>query len=76
MKAALITEEQIKVIEDALEASRPTMAYEHEWNRRNEALAIVKSLKVSEPVAYMGSAGLGYDKHKYLSIPLYAGEQP
>ena len=24
-----------------------------------------------EPVAYMGSAGLGYDKNKYLSIPLY-----
>ena len=24
-----------------------------------------------EPVAYMGSAGFGYDKNKYLSIPLY-----
>lgn len=24
-----------------------------------------------EPVAWMGSAGLGYDKNKYLSIPLY-----
>lgn len=28
-----------------------------------------------EPVAWMGSAGLGYDKNKYLSIPLYTAPQ-
>ena len=82
MKAALITEEQIKTIEDAfnlLEYYYPCDCW-HE-----EALAIVKSLKVQEPVAY------GYkDKHGDIAdclrnkhaddkfpydVPLYAGEQ-
>ena len=37
-----------------------------------EALAAARELKALKPVAWMGSAGFGYDKNKYLSIPLYA----
>ena len=49
MKAALITEEQIKAIEDALEM----ILVSSECEAYFEALAIVKSLKVREPDAWM-----------------------
>ena len=47
MKAALITEEQIKAIEAALNDSEP-----FNFDLYRNALAIVKSLKVQEPVGY------------------------
>ena len=50
MKAALITEEQIKQIEDALEYT--TSFSMDQLNNVNESKAILKSLKVREPVAY------------------------
>lgn len=88
MKVALITEEQIKAIEDALMAGRSTMLGKLPNNAIDttvKALAAVKSLKVQAPVAY------GYkDKHGDIAdclrnkhtddefpydVPLYAGEQ-
>ena len=76
MKAAIITEDQIKAIEELLDrvvmASPPALI--------DEALAIVKSLKVQEPVAWFD-----YDSSAQLWVqvypntygkPLYAGEQP
>lgn len=47
MKAALITEEQIKAIEDALETGEPLNDALYE-----NALAIVKQLKVSDPAVW------------------------
>lgn len=80
MKAAIITAEQIKAIEDVLEDAfdecvKPTTS------KIKYALAIVKSLKVSEPVAWKeldttfcsASKSLCDDENP---IPLYAGEQP
>ena len=84
MKAALITEEQIKDILYALESCQETgwtTAYDE--NAVDEALAIVRSLKVSEPVAWIGHSGnLTYSVNslmpsvQHLAKPLYAGEQP
>ena len=66
MKAALITEEQIKAIEDALEDMLSGWKYIREshgdlygigWDRAEskavKALTIVRSLKVQEPVAWI-----------------------
>ena len=74
MKAAIITEEQIKAIEHVLFHGNDAFDYQHE-----EALAIVQSLKVQEPVAW---ADWSMDGVQYSEIettygePLYAGEQP
>ena len=79
MKAALITEEQIKAIEDALETMCKS---DSGWLDGIDALAIVKSLKVQEPVAWtnktanyfeLSDQSTVYGSH---TIPLYAGEQP
>ena len=81
MKAALITEEQIKAIEDALERAydlRLTVPI------AEQALAIVRSLKVSEPVAWRNRQ-VPDEFYEYEQLdpmwhhhyrPLYAGEQP
>ena len=83
MKAALITEEQIKAIEYALEEimySNSTIAAAEEFLK---ALAIVKSLKVSEPVAWRNRQ-VPDEFYEYEQLdpmwhhhyrPLYAGEQ-
>ena len=44
-------------------------------NNFGEPLAQPEQEPEQEPVAWMGSAGLGYDKNKYLSIPLYTAPQ-
>ena len=100
MKAALITEEQIKAIEDALDDARTFIrngvslgfirlpdlgcpdpannTYEH----IQQALAIVQSLKVQEPIAMIRDAydcnGLDWfcDAPPGILSMLYAGEQP
>jgi len=54
MKAAIITEEQIKAIEDALDVS--TTHFNKDRQAVLNALAIVKSLKVQEPVAMVCDA--------------------
>lgn len=46
--------------------------YPYTLREVSEALAAARELKELKPVAWMGSAGFGYDKNKYLSIPLYA----
>ena len=81
MKAALITEEQIKAIEDALFNSEPTLHRQINSDRHEEALAIVKSLKVSEPVAWANRSDLvNFDMKVRTSgsplhtFPLYAKE--
>lgn len=76
MKAALITEEQIKAIDLALNFQLTGDLY--------KARSILKSLKVSEPVAWRNRQVLDefyeYEQldpmwhHHYR--PLYAGEQP
>ena len=83
MKAALITEEQIKAIEDALEM----VLVSSECDTYIKALDIVKSLKIQEPAAW------GYIREDHLildvicpfeheswegeyTIPLYSGEKP
>jgi len=82
MKAALITEEQIKAIEDALESLHTAMTdgFVLNSNDIHEALAILKSLKVQEPVAWFD-----YDSSAQIWVqvypnthgkPLYTGEQP
>lgn len=77
MKAALITEDQIRAIEDALETMCKS---DSGWLDGIDALAIVKSLKVQEPVAWFD-----YDSSAQLWVqvypnthgkPLYTGEQP
>ena len=55
MKAALITEEQIKAIEYALDLASDLSTLERINDVYMEALAIVKSLKVQEPVAWWNS---------------------
>ena len=83
MKAAIITEEQIKAIEDALEYAADKIYCENNDDIIAEALAIVKSLKVSEPVAWRVGKSNFYTQemaeiysheHKELLLPLYAGE--
>ena len=73
MKMALITEEQIKAIEDALERAydlRLTVPI------AEQALAIVRSLKVSEPIAWKDKTyGNLHHQDWGKNIPLYAGEQ-
>ena len=74
MKCALITEEQIKAIEDALERAydlRLTVPI------AEQAIAIVKSLKVSEPIAWMEKDEdctdyISWEKYADHLIPLYA----
>lgn len=80
MKAAIITAEQIKAIEDVLEdafdeCAKPTTS------KIKYALAIVRSLKVSEPVAELiGKKGHVcfqlYDSKLPINTKLYAKEQP
>lgn len=101
MKAALITEEQIKAIEDALNDARtfirngvalgfirmpdldcPDPAH-NTPKHVQQALAIVKSLKVQEPVCYKlkkpysdiftDRQVVNYERVNW--TPLYAGEQ-
>lgn len=62
MKAALITEEQIKAIEDALEM----VLVSSECGAYFDALAIVKSLKVQEPVAWFD-----YDSSAQIWVQVY-----
>ena len=80
MKCALITEEQIKAIEYALYRLDESSSY-----GRNipivsiqEALAIVKSLKVQEPIGFKQSHGNAISWHEsgLFPIPVYAGEKP
>lgn len=52
MKAALITEEQIKQVLDAIETSKPMHDSPRTKNRHNKALAIIQSLKVQEPIGF------------------------
>jgi len=82
MKAAIITEEQIKTIKDALEGYEHNVGNDFHGGKCIEALAIVKSLKVQEPVAWtnktanyfeLSDQSTVYGSH---TIPLYAGEQP
>lgn len=79
MKASLITEEQIKAIEDALETMCKS---DSGWLDGIEALTIVRSLKVQEPVALIAFIHPDHfndvcDKaNGNSSTPLYAGEQP
>ena len=84
MKAALITEEQIKTIEDALEYAADKIYCENNDDIIAEALAIVRSLKVSEPVAWRNRQ-VPDEFYEYEQLdpmwhhhyrPLYAGEQP
>lgn len=90
MKAAIITEEQIKAIEHVLFHGNDAFDYQHE-----EALAIVQSLKLQEPVAYLDDDLVAvapnrkgwlteredkewrkfHTTHQY-DTPLYALEQP
>lgn len=64
---------KIDLIIDALETGlKLTDGFISEWNQIHKALAAARELQALKPVAWMGSAGLGYDKNKYLSIPLYA----
>lgn len=82
MKAALITEEQIKAIEHVLHnIAFSNAALPH---KLKEALAIVRSLKVSEPVAWRNRQ-VPDEFYEYEQLdpmwhhhyrPLYAGEQP
>ena len=89
MKAALITEEQIKAIEDALEDMLSGWKYIREshgdlygvgWDRAEskavKALAIVKSLKVQEPVGFKQSHSNAISWHEsgLFPIPVYAGD--
>ena len=84
MKFTLITEEQIKAIQDALDVS--TTYFNKDRQTVLNALAIVKSLKVQEPVGYASilTDYLSQDKHLVGAIDdqtltvgtkLYAGEQ-
>ena len=74
MKAALITEEQIKKVEAALEM----VLVSSECEEYFKALAIVKSLKVQEPVGFKQSHSNAISWHEsgLFPIPVYAGEQP
>ena len=63
---------KIDLIIDALEEAVNKVESAYVAIHIDEALAAARELKALEPVAWMGSAGLGYDKNKYLSIPLYA----
>ena len=89
MKAALITEEQIKAIRDTLEfvdayfKSRPAFKKMLGIAYMDKALAIVKSLKVQEPVAWLDPLCQENDRdiachweNDVFTQPLYAGEQP
>ena len=79
MKAALITEEQIKAIEDALGRSVPVVwTNKDQADRHVDALAIVKSLKVSEPVLFKQANHdiVDWDESDLYPMPLYAKEQP
>lgn len=87
MKAALITEEQIKAIEDAMVVTSNQNAHDmlltgEELRELDKAIVIVKSLKVQVPVAWtnktadyfeLSDQSTVYGSH---TIPLYAGEQP
>jgi len=53
MRYALISKEQIKQVQDAIETSQPIFDSPRTRNKHNSARAIVKSLKPSEPVAWM-----------------------
>lgn len=82
MKAALITEEQIKAIEDALGEMNYSNSTGMAKQKYIVALAIVKSLKVQEPVAMVYDAYDCNGLHWFCDNPpsrrsmLYAGEQP
>ena len=71
MKAALITEEQIKAIEYALDLASDLSTLERINDVYMEALAIVKSLKVQEPVAW---ADWSMDGVQYSEIETTYGE--
>lgn len=88
MKAALITEEQIKAIEDTLEfvdayfESRPAFKKMLGIAHMDKALGIVKSLKVQDPVAWKKTVnGSEITRSKTIAndlkfnVELYAGEQ-
>ena len=75
MKAALITEEQIK---DIMNGIAPCFK-----NDRRIAIDVLNSLKVQEPVAWKKTAeGVESTRNQQLAerlgfnVPLYAGEQP
>lgn len=71
MKAALITEEQIDAIQSALALADVNPSF------IDDALAIVQSLKVQEPVVWKDRTyGNLHHQDWGKSIPLYAGEQP
>jgi len=54
MKYALISEEQIKQIQDALQEIKDSkLLKEQPWSNWVKALATIQSLKPSEPVAWM-----------------------
>lgn len=85
MKCALITDEQIKAIEDALMVA--TTLLNKDRQAILQAFLILKSLKVQESVAIIerNSAGQIYlkapvgdhfDISKYVGMVLYAKEQP
>lgn len=66
-KCAVVTEEQVKTIEDAL-----TGEYSGDVE---EALAIIKSLKLSEPVALASTYGAEMTGNRLPPMtPLYAKE--
>lgn len=79
MKAAVITEKQIKAINDFFQANLPSQDLELE----NEVSDILRSLKPSEPVAWAATSedgvveALGFNKsHTRFDTPLFALDQP
>ena len=81
MKAALITEEQIKTIEDALMELIYSSSTETAMSKSSQAILTLASLKVQEPVAEVDRNLLSNIGWHCLCIPkdetlLYAGEQP
>ena len=77
-----IKNEHIKKVLDAIENSQPVFDSTKTRNRHNKARAILKSLNVQDPVAWIyeqdGDTCFGHpDGYRPSnSAPLYAGEQP
>jgi len=76
MKYALISEEQIKQIQDALQEIKDSkLLKEQPWSNWVKALATIQSLKPSEPVAWVDWSmdGVQYsDRETTYGEPLYA----
>jgi len=77
MKYALISEEQIKQIEDALDELEYSSSTMQARDKYAYAIAIIQSLKPQEPIGYKNKTSIVMSWHetKLFNIPLYALEQ-